>query len=224
MKDLQKVGGYAAIAQGLGFVALLIILFTVFVPKGLTPPVDPAKEIAAAAGSPAPFLIINLIVVLFSITIILVTLALNDRLQAGAPTRMRLAVIAATIGGALFLANGIISFTGYPPLVLTLSLTDNAAAIATVRALDAVVEGLLSAAIFAYGASALLWGWGALSTKGLPMPLSYFVLLAGGVAVLSFVVPPFGLIGPVINVVWSLWLGWVLLRQPSPMAAAMTQA
>jgi len=203
MKGFQKIGGCAAVIQGLAFVALLLIIFGFEIPQGLGPGADTAKEIAVAASSPTPFLITNLLVMLFSITIILITLALRERMQDGAPNQMRLAVLAASISSALFLANGVVSFTGYPPIV---ALPDTAA-VSAYRGLSAVTNGLLLAAIFAAGLNLRLIGWAALSTKGLPAQLSYLLVLAGVVAVLSFVVSIFGLVGPVLNVVFSLWLG-----------------
>jgi hypothetical protein len=203
MKGFQKIGGCAAVIQGLAFVALLLIIFGFEIPQGLGPGADTAKEIAVAASSPTPFLITNLLVMLFSITIILITLALRERMQDGAPNQMRLARLAASISSALFLANGVVSFTGYPPIV---ALPDTAA-VSAYRGLSAVTNGLLLAAIFAAGLNLRLIGWAALSTKGLPALLSYLLVLAGVVAVLSFVVSIFGLVGPVLNVVFSLWLG-----------------
>src|SRR5712691_7547428 len=139
MKGFGKVGGYAAVIQGLGFVALLLIIFGFELPQGLGPGADAAKEIAVRASSPTPFLILNLLVVLFGITTIVVVLALRDRMQDGAPHRMRLAVLAASISGALFLANGVMSFTGYPPI---LALPDKAAAVIAWGTLNAVTNGL----------------------------------------------------------------------------------
>ncbi len=222
MKGFQKVGGYAAVIQGLGFVALLLVIFGFELPQGLGPGADPAKVVAVEASSPTPFYFLNLLLMLFGITLILLVLALRDRMQDGAPHRMRLAVIAASICSALFLANGVMSFTGYPPIV---ALPDTAAAVSAQRSLNAVTNGLLLAGIFAAGWSNLMWGWAALSTKALPTWLIYLTLLAGVVAVLTFVVPILGLVGPVLNVVWSLWLGYVLLREPAPMtASSMTRA
>ena len=57
-----------------------------------------------------------------------------------------------------------------------------------------------------------MWGWAALSPKALPTLLTYLVLLASVVSVLSFVVPPLGILGPVLNIVWSLWLGMALMQ------------
>jgi hypothetical protein len=218
MSNFQKIGGYAAVIQGLGFVALLLFIFGFELPQGFGPNADPAKVVAVAASSQTTFQALNLLVMLFGITVILVVLALRDRMKDGAPHRMRLAVVASSIAGALFVANGVVSFTGFPPIV---TLPDTAAAASAYRVLNAVTNGLLVAAIFAAGWAQLMWSWAALSTKALPTWLVYLSLLSGVVAVLTFIVSIFGLLGPVINVVWSLWLGSVLLREPVSMAAPM---
>jgi hypothetical protein len=212
MNNMQKVGGYSALVTGLQFVAILVIAFGVLGPQGVTPDAPPDKVLAVAAKSITPFLIENLVTMLFSITIVLGALALRERLQAGAPNRMRVAVIAASVGSALFLASGITSFSGFPPIVAANDLP-------AFRILNAVTQGLVNAGIFAYGWTALLWGWAGLSTKGLPAVLNYVLLLAGVVAVLAFAIPIFGLLGVVINVIWAFWLAYVLLTQPATMAA-----
>ena len=213
MNNMQKVGGYAALVTGVQFVAILVIQFGILAPQGVSgPDTPPGTVLAVAANSPTPFLILNLVVALFSITLVLGALAVRERLQAGAPNRMRVAVIAASIGSALFLATGITSFGGFPPIVAANDL-------AAFRILNAVTQGLINAAIFAYGWTGLLWGWAGLSTKGLPAVLCYILLLAGVVSVLAFVIPILGLLVVVINVVWAFWLGYVLLTQPATMAA-----
>lgn len=211
MNKIQKAGGYATLVTGVQFAAILVIAFGVLGPLGVTGPDTPAdKVLAVAAKSPTPFLIQNLITMLFSITVVLSALALRERLQAGAPNRMRIAVIAASVGSALFLASGIISFGGDPPIVAANDL-------AAFRILNAVTQGLLTSAIFATGWTLLLWGWAGLSTKGLPTVLNYILLVSGVVAVLAFVIPIFGLVGVAINVVWAFWLGYVLLTKPVTM-------
>jgi hypothetical protein len=213
MNTLQKVGGYATLATGVLFVAILVLQFGVLAPLGVAGPDTPAdKVLAAAAKSTAPFLILDLITTAFSLTLVLGALAIRERLQAGAPNRMRIAVIAASVGSALFLASGITSFSGFPPIVAANDL-------AAFRIMNAVTQGLINAAIFAFGWTALLWAWAGLSTKELPTLLCYVLLLAGVVAVLSFIIPIFGLLGVVINVVWAFWLGYVLLMQPAPVGA-----
>jgi hypothetical protein len=213
MSAMQKWGGYAALVTGVLFVAILVVQFAILAPLGYTGPDTPPDKVLAlvAANSTAPFLILNLISVGFSITLVLGALALRERMRAGAPNRMRIAVIAASIGSALFLANGITAFDGFPPIVAAKDVEAYAI-------LNAVTSGLASAAIFAYGWTAVLWGWAGLTTKGLPTFLNYVLLVAGVVAILAFLVPILGLLGVVVNVVWAFWLGYVLLTQPATMA------
>src|SRR5262249_41785302 len=125
---------------------------------------------------------------------------------------MRLAVIAAAMASALFLANGSITFGGLPLIVAANDPT-------ALRAFQAVADGLVQAGIFAAGWAGIVQGWAGLSTKGLPALLSYLLLLAGVPAILAFVIPIFGLLVVVLNVVWTFWLGMVLLTQPASLVA-----
>ena len=207
---MQKVGGYNGLVIGVQFIVILVIAFGILGPQGVTPGTPPDQILAVAAQSATPFLIQNLVVASFSVTVVLGALALRERLQAGAPNRMRVAVIAASVASALFLAAGIIPFRGLPAIVAANDL-------AAFRVLEAVTQGLLTSGIFATGWTLLLWGWAGLSTKGLPTVLNYILLLAGVAALLAFAIPIFGLLAVVINVVWAFWLGYVLLAQPVTM-------
>jgi hypothetical protein len=62
----------------------------------------------------------------------------------------------------------------------------------------------------------LLWGWAGLGTRGLPAMLCYALLLTGILGILAFVITILGILVVVLNVVWGLWLGIILLRQPKP--------
>ena len=209
MNKMQRAGGYAILLAGLQFVAILVIVFGVLAPQGVAGPDTPVEtQLAVGAASPGPFRILNLNIALFSITLVLGALAVRERLQSGAPNRMRLAVLAASIGSALFLANGLISYSGLPPLAAAGDLIG-------FRVLNLVTGGLITSAIFAAGWMLFLWGWAGLSTKGLPAGLSYLLLLAGVVSILGFAVPIFGLLGVAINVLWAFWLGFVLMSQPA---------
>lgn len=203
MKNLQSAGGVAALIQAVGFLAILAIFLVVLPSQGFAVPTDFTNPTKVAAAAPVLGLL-NWVTVLFSLTIVVVILAIYERLQARAPNRLRLAVAAAVVASGLFLATSMVGIVGGPLLA-----QDPAAG----AALSALNQGLLNAAIFAAGWSSLLWGW-AVSTEGdLPRPLGYLALLNGVIAILNFVVPPFQLLGRVVGLIWTAWLGIALLRE-----------
>ncbi len=224
MKDFQKVGGVGAFLQAAFFVMLFVYIFVVLPSQGLAGPTalnDPAKALPFAANSPILSLV-NLIFVPLVIGIILVVLALYERLQAGSPGVVRIATAAGLVATALFLARAMIGFIA-PPQLAQLYAHNPAEAGAAYLALSLVIGGLNNAAIFAVGSFQLLVSWAALRTGGLSKPLSYLGLLTGVVGILAFTIPLGGLIGAAITLVWSLWLGVVLLRaQPIKQEAIAT--
>jgi hypothetical protein len=153
---------------------------------------------------------------LLSLTIIPIVLAVYDRIQAGAPNRSRIAVISATVASALFLAQALVGIVGGGQVIPANLSAGPAPSIA----LSAVTQGLLAAAVFAAGWSVVFWSWAALSTGALPKPLSYVVLLSGILSIVNFAFPLGGLVGDILVLVWSFWLGAVLLREPAMMPAA----
>jgi hypothetical protein len=212
MNNIQKLGAYTSLVQGIAFVVLFVWAL-VLLPGlgiGIADVNNPAKLLPVA--STFIFQMGNWLTILFSITVILVALAAYERLQAGSPWALRLAVSAAVVASALFLANGAI---GASTVDLTaLDVQNKAAAEAAFYAVNTVLNGLLNGAVIAASISALLWGWAARRQKNLPTLLAYFVMLAGVVGFVQIVVAPFVLLLFVLNIAWSLWLGIVLLQTP----------
>jgi hypothetical protein len=205
---LHKIGGVASIANAVVCAICLVFLLLVFPRLGLVGPsdwIDPVKNIAAHSASPITFFLFNLEYILWSIFLILIVLALRERMQAGAPNLMRIVVIGASISCALWLATGLIEIVGNPSIV---SAKDASA----FRALMGVFFGLSNAGDHASGWVVLLIGWAALKTRGLPRILSYLSVLLGIIAILEFAVQPLVFVNVFLSIVWSLWLGVVLLR------------
>ena len=48
----------------------------------------------------------------------------------------------------------------------------------------------------------------------LAKPLGYLGLVFGAAGALSFLAPPLTLLGAVLGIIWSVWLGLVLVREP----------
>lgn len=137
--------------------------------------------------------IIGLIQILFAVAFMLTAPGLNDRLQESSPNLMRIATASGLGAAVLFLATGMFNF-GAPP-----------------AAVGDVGTALIRASIFAAGWWALLASWAGLQ-GGLPRILSYMGLLFGAAGILSFAIPPLNPIGALLGIVWSAWLGMVLLR------------
>lgn len=208
---LQKIGGFASIAHAILLVIFLVIQLLVFPRLGLLGPsdwFDPAKSFDAMNASPITFFIFALVFILLSIAVILVVLALRERMQASAPNLMRIALIGMSIACALWLAIGLIGIVGIPSIF---SAKDASA----FRAVMAMLFGLGIAGDSAWGWALLLIGWAALRTRGLPRILSYFFVLRGVVMILEFAAPPLTVIGLLLGIVFWPWLAIVLLQSKS---------
>ncbi len=109
--QLQKIGGYASIVNGLLLLFFLAVLILILPRLGLVEPsdwVDPVKGINAAGKSPATFFLMNMDFVLLGITFVLMALALRERMGAETPNLMRLVIIGASISAALWFSGGLI--------------------------------------------------------------------------------------------------------------------
>jgi len=205
---LQKIGGVGSIGLACLCAIYLVFFFLVFPSLGLIGPndwIDPAKTIAAWNASPISFFLFDLEFILVSIAIILIVLALRERMQASAPNLMRIAVIGVSIACALWLAGALIDIIGKPPII---SAKDASAS----RVAMGVVLGLDIGGDHAWGWALLLIGWAALKTKGLPRILSYLSVLGGILGILVFAVQPLMFVFTFLGIVWGVWLGVVLLR------------
>ena len=114
---LQKVGGSGSIGTAILLVIALVIMLFVFPHLGLVGPsdwFDPVKGLNAASTSPITFFLFNLVNILWSIAVILIVLALRERMQASAPNLMRIALIGVSIACALWLSGGLIGIVGMP--------------------------------------------------------------------------------------------------------------
>lgn len=209
---LQKIGGFSSIVSAFLMVIFLVFILLVFPRLGLVELsdwFDPVKGLDAGRASPTTFFLFNLELILWSIALILIVLALRERMQASAPILMRIAVIGVSITCALWLAAALIVSVGMPSIV---SAQDASA----FRAMMVVYFGLSNTGDFALGWALLLIGWAALKTKGLPRMLSYFSVLNGVVMIFNFVGGPIIImISMLLSFVFLLWLGIVLLRSKS---------
>jgi len=202
---LQKLGGFASIGIGCILVIGTVLHLRIWPPNGGE---DPAKYLEAIDASPIEAFIYNLLSVLGSIAIVLVVLAVRDRMEKMAPNLMRIVVICGSIGGALWLTA---SFTGIAGVPEILNAKDLSASMVVV----AFTEGLLGASEHAMGWALLLICWAALRNKDLPKSLSLVLGIKGILMIVTFGMFPLQLAGALLGVFAYPWLGIALLRSKS---------
>lgn len=145
--------------------------------------------------------------------LLLIILALDERLQAGSPAVVRIATMLGLASALLFFAVGGLRFTSYPQLSSLYSQDPGAVGAAYLGYLM-VDSGLDRAAIFASGWWLLLMNWVALPLREWSKALSYLGLLVGMGGILGGAMPSLAPIALLLYIVWFLWLGITLVRAP----------
>ena len=204
-QEMQRMGAYAALMEGLLLVVGMAMFAVVLPSQGFLP--SDFTDFSKVAPIIPSFNVINVIAVLRSVVFLTVILAVSDRIQAVAPNRMRLAVFGASVVSTLLLAQGMLNIIGWPIL-----LQNPSAATTAGVAFQAVSQSLIDSAQFVEGWVALLFGWAALASKTFSAPFSIIVMLSG---VLALLVPLSGIVvvfAIPLWIIWNFWLGIVLLR------------
>lgn len=213
MSNSQKMGGIAALIAAATFVVGFALLFTVLAPTA-SGDLDPAEYVDFLADNQAIMYAWNLIIyVVFGIFLVVLALALHERLRESAPATVRAATAYGLIWAGLVIASGMVANIG-TAVVIDLNGSDPSQAATVWLAIDAVRNGLGGGNEIVGGLWVLLVSWAALRGGGLPKALNYLGLLVG-VAGLVTLVPPLEMVGAIFGlgiIVWFVWLGVVLLR------------
>jgi hypothetical protein len=216
MNNSQKAAGVGALLQGIFFVIVLVLIFAVLPRFGLQGPndfADPAKVLPFVASQPLVAFWLFPGDILFAVFLILTVVGLYEHLQNNSPNLIRLATAAGLIATTLILANGTL---GASIAQLARTYPQNrdtaAAAFLILSLVSANGVGLASGGIFAYGWWAALVSWVALRAGTFPKALNYVGILFGVAGIGAILIPALGFLGPVVGIVWCIWLGVVLVR------------
>jgi hypothetical protein len=216
MNDQQKVGGVSALIAAATWVFGMALLFTVLAPFG-TGDVNPGF----LADNQAIIYVWNTIIYLvFGVFLVVLLLALHERLRAGSPAMVQTATAFGLIWAAVVFASGMVFNIGMEN-VIDLHGKDPAQAESVWLAVNSVALGLGGGNEIVGALWILLLSWAALRAGGLPRALNYLGLVIS-VAGLLTLIPALEVVGFIFglgSIVWFVWVGIVMLRG-SPSAAA----
>lgn len=220
MKNLQKMGGFAALYSGAALLVAMVGFLVVVDTLGVT---DPLQKVTQLVENQAFLYFLNLIsYVIWGIILVVLVLALNERLKADSPAMMQIATAIGLIWACIVIASGQVTNLGMG-IVVDLYGTDPAQASTVWMAIDSVAQGLGSAGGEILGGTwVLLVSWAALKAGKLSRVLNYFGVVVGVGGLLSAVPALFGVFVIIFGlgkIVWSIWLGIVMLRSKTSAVA-----
>lgn len=212
MKNLQKMGGFAALYMALAYLlGIVLFLFVLDYPNI----VDPAQRVALLIDKQMVIYATNLIMyVIFGCFLVVFVLALYERLKVGAPAMMQVATVIGLIWAGSLIASGMVANAGIAPVV-ALYGKDPAQAALTWQGFEVVASGLGNGnGEILGGFMTLLISWAALRTGGLPQLLNYLGVVVGLVGIVS-VIPGISDLAGIFGmgqILWFVWLAIILLR------------
>jgi hypothetical protein len=216
MKNLQKVGGIAALYAGAAYVVGMLGFVLI-----VGWPDDPVKQMAVLMDNQISMHMLYLIVYqIWSLFLVVLTVALYQRLKAGSLAMMQVTTAIGIIWATVVIASGMIWNIGMDTVV-DLYGQDQAQATTVWVAIESVCDGIGGGNEILGGVWMLLISWVALRAGGLPKALSYLGIVVAAAGILS-ALPGLGDLGMVfglVQIVWFIWLGIVMLRS-SPSEAA----
>ena len=220
MKTLQKFGGFSALYMAAAHLIGIVIFLVILDYLSIT---DPAQKVALNVDKQMVIFSTNLLMyVFFGFFLIVLSLALYDRLKSGAPALMQVATAIGIIWAGSLIASGMAANAGLATIV-ALYAKDPTQAVLTFQAIESIANGLGNAnGEILGGPWVLLVSLAALRAGGLPKGLNILGLLVGAAGIISLIpglteamVGIFGL----SQIIWFVWLGIVLLRSNPSRAA-----
>jgi Domain of unknown function (DUF4386) len=209
MKTLQKFGGFAALYAGIAYIVGMIgFLLVVGWPE------DPVQQVNVLVNHQGAQHILYLIVYqIWAVVLVVLTLALYERFKASSPAMMQIVTAIGIIWATLVIASGMIFNIGMETVV-NLYGKDPAQATTVWLVIASVCDGIGGGNEIVGGLWMLLISWVALQAGGLPKALNVLGVVVGAAGILSALpgLGDVGLIFGLVQIVWFIWLGIVLLR------------
>ena len=222
MKSFQKFGGLAALIGAATNLFALVTLLILMEPQGYGS--DVPGQIVAYLADNQDFMHVWYIIIwlVFGVSMILLVLALHERLKAGSPVLAQAVTTLGLIYAVLVIVIGTLSINNLSTVVDLYAKNPDQAATVWLT-LDSVETGLGAGGgeTIVTALWLLLLSWAALWARELPRVLNYLGLMLGVAGILSVVLASLGLsaVYGLGLIIWLIWIGIVLLRSNPGQAA-----
>ena len=218
MKNLQKMGGVTALFHSAAYLFGIVMYFAV-----LSPIIDAAPDQYVAQLADYQSTLYWWIFIAYWVSafcLIIVALALYERLKDGKPALMQISTVLGLIWAGLIIGSGNLMMHGFNQIAQLYAA--NPAQAETVLLAQGIVEnGIISANELIGGLWVLSLSWSALRSGKLNKGLNYLGILIGISGILTMIPSIaeatqtfFGL----SMILWFAWLGIILLRTRSSVA------
>jgi len=224
MNNLQKMGGITALFHSAAYLIGIVMYFAV-----LSPIIDasPSEYVAQLATYQTTMTIWIFIAYWVSgFCMVVVALALYERLKSSNPAIMQIATVLGIIWAGLIIASGNLMMHGFGQIA-DLYATNPAQAETVLLALGIVENGLISGNELIGGLWILMLSWAALQSGELSKGLNYLGILIGVSGILTMIpaiLEATGTFFGLAMIVWFAWLGIFLLRSHSSAAVETPDA
>ena len=211
---MQKMGGIAALIGAATNLLALVVFLTLLAPKGYGSD-DPAQLVAFLADNHAVMRVWYLVIYLvFGVSMIFLSVALYERLNAGSAALAQAATTVGLIWAVLVIVVGTLSINNLSTVVKLYAENPAQAAAAWVT-LDSVETGLGGGGgeTMVNALWLLLLSWAALQARELSRALNLLGVVVGVAGILAVVLEP--VLAAVYGlglIMWFVWLGIALLR------------
>jgi hypothetical protein len=212
MKNLQKMGGIAALYEAVAYLmGMVVFIFMI----DLSSAVTPVEKVALLVNNQTILYTMHLLVyVLFSPFLVVLSLAIYERLKVHSPALMQTATVFGMIWACVVVASGMIYNIGMGNVV-EIYATDPIQAGTVWLAIHSVFDGLGGGNEILGGIWLTLISFVALRAGEFAKALNYLGLLVGVAGILS-TIPALGEPASAIfglgQIVWFIWLGISMLR------------
>lgn len=218
MKTLQKIGGLAALYLASAYIIGMIGFLAVVDISSVAEPVD---KVALMAANQSFLYVMHLVVyVAWGVVMVVLSLALYERLKNTAPAMMQTATVFGIFWGCVILISGMIHNAGMQ-MVVDLYFKDPYQASTIWMTIEAVLGGLAGSNEAIGGIWILLLSAVCLRAQQLPRFLNWLGALVGAAGLIS-VIPAldmFIFVFALGQIVWFIWLGISMLQTRSAVMA-----